>query len=98
MSEEQTTQEAVVAPELPKLTVAQFIADMSKFPQDSELVGALFGVGMTIPIFQAISVEVDGKQLTILQMSKEGAIRALRHDMDMQQQTLTAEAGENGGN
>lgn len=72
-------------PMLPKLTVGQFIADMSRFDQESELVASLFGIGLTIPIFQAIAVEADNKKLTVLQISKQGAIQALLHAEQMQE-------------
>ncbi len=79
---------------LPKLTVARFIEDLSKFPQDSLIVASLYGIGLTIPIFQAIQIEAEGQQITILQISKQGAIKALEHAMLEE----TAKVGESQAN
>ena len=66
--------------ELPMLTVGQFIKDMAQFPQDAPLLASLFGIGMTIPIFQAFLITTkDAGPLVVLQMSKEGTMRALQH-------------------
>lgn len=70
---------------LPKLTVKQFLEDLAKFPQESEIVAALYGIGMTMPIFQAVQVNADGKELTVLQVSAQAAAQALEYGMQQAQ-------------
>ncbi len=68
------------ADQLPILTVAQLIKDLASFPQDSEVVSALVGVGMTIPIVQAVSIDSEeGKELTVLMISPAAAKRAIMY-------------------
>jgi len=65
------------------LTVAQFIKDLSALPQDIEIVAALHGCGLSIPIVQIDVVqsiensEGETKTLAIVSVSPMGAYRAV---------------------
>lgn len=39
------------------LTLGQFLEDMKRFPQDSEVYVSILGAGITIPIVEAITVD-----------------------------------------
>ncbi len=70
----------VDAEQLPLLTVAQLIKDLASFPQDAEVVSALVGGGMTIPIVQAVVINTEeGKELTVFMISPAAAKRAILH-------------------
>jgi hypothetical protein len=62
------------------LTLDKFIKDLQAFPQDSEVVGGLDLIGMTISINRAISfTSEEGKKMTVIMMDPEGALRALEY-------------------
>lgn len=73
------------------LTVAKVIEDLSKFPQGSEFVAAIEGVGMTVAVVGAAAVTtVEGKELVVIQLDGQGVIRALQHAQQMAQQQEAA--------
>jgi hypothetical protein len=68
------------------LTVGQFIEDMAKFPQDSELVAAIEGINLTIPITGAMAVDTkEGVKIVVLVISADGANHSMTHGNNMAQ-------------
>ena len=74
------------------LTVAQFIKDLALLPQDSEVVVAMLGGGLSIPIVGLASTQAaEGKTLSIISIGVGAAKNALLL-LDADQKTISGEA------
>lgn len=73
------------------LTLGTFLADLAKFPQDSEVVAAIEGINLTIPLTGAMAVDTkEGVRIVVLTISAAGANTAMTHGNNMaQMQQLT---------
>jgi len=81
---EQETGES--APSSHPLTLGTFLADLAKFPQDSELVAAIEGINLTIPLTGAMAVDTkEGVRIVVLTINAAGANAAMTHGNNMQQ-------------
>lgn len=81
------------------LTLRHFLESLANFPMDSEVVAAMVGIQLTIPIVGAMVVDSrEGKQLTVLQISAAAAKRSLLYvDKVMEEQKIAQEQLQDGG-
>ncbi len=80
------------------LTVGYLRESLAEFPQGAEVVAAMTGIQLTIPIVGAIVVNTrEGKQLAVLQISAAAAKRALLYvDKVMGEQNIANEQIQEG--